>query len=1563
MSNFQQQQMGVGQMMPQMGQQQQRQPQNTNASAQIQQMIYATLTQQPGPLSGWQAQVLPNERMGLIFNIIGNLRLASQHQPNPPTLQRMIEIGIRFEKDIFEKSPNKDQYKHQVQLKLEQLLERRNQNQANMQQQIQQQAQQQAQQMMMNQNPMQGQGPRPMPQQAAQQGFSHLQHQMQASPIPGQQPPQAPMGIPNQGSQNMAQNQQQQFANAMQQGQPQQNHQGRVPNGGQPQLSQQDNALVMDLTNRLAAQASEEEKANLRVSLQQRMEPQQFARYQSQGIDPVLLYFRNQAVNRLRQEKQVRLAQAQQQLALGQQSQNVPASAPPMQQQRSMNPSPMNGQTQPPTTSGANPDFTSFMGNMGDLAAQQQQQGVMAQAEGQMVVPVSGAPRNATPQPGVMPGQNMAMNEQRGPPNPNPGAQQRQHMINQQMQQQRMNQTQQQQQQQSQNQARLQAHVKAQQMALQGQPGGMGPGPVPPQPSPAMPTLNAPIRTPSQQPMNQPETPQVNVSAQFGQPLDPRFMQGNQRQPGFGNGLNSAALAQAMFASMPPETQKNLSQLPQEKLNEVVGKWHAQRQQEIQANGRQQMNMQGGQVRPGQQMGPGGPFNPQNPGAQFMGGPGQRPQPGMGANMSAQQQMILQQQMAALRPTPLQQQQQQQQQQQRNMQQNLNIEQRMALQMDGVDVPQVYQSHPTMPQGFPPELKKWGQLKQWAASNPNLGPAGLESIKTLQKHHYSNIVRSRSQQNGQPGMMQPGLQGPQGMPGAAPGMAAPVAPMGQNPVQMNNPMSIGTGAPIRQPTQQEIQAIRNHPSGKMATASDDQIRTIFLRNHQQQQQQQGQMTPQQLQQQRQVMAAQMTRMQAQQGGGQQPHQPGLTNGPAAVPQQKPNQTPQQKPQPAPEPTSTPNNANPARAARQQPGDHNAAQNSSPAQPAKNLKRASSGDDVVEVPNPNTQRPQTAAQNTQEANQPNQHGPPKLTPQQIEKLNPEQRKAYQLFLQKQQASQTNSRMQVNPVDLEKLKAIEKEEQERASAPLPDLPLDEEYKTKIRSQVRSIISSMQNVNKAMPRWYQITHNEERARQFFRARFRLAKQFHDGETMQQLKDNFSISPQEVEHIKLLLNAIIQDLSTKFPNMKTKPQGASTTQAGTQPQPQAAQAPTPLNAANLQQQQQQLKMHQRSNSRSSHTPAAPTSEQPPNLFGGARSPHGAPSYLNNNTLTQEKMHIPARKKQKQNSTPVPGQGTPGSTASPQVPKAVSPELKRQQAEAKSQTKMFTCTDSECDGRNITFDNQEALDAHRSEEHVIADPLKFVQDTLASGTGLDAQGQPKKASGQEASYAPTTAPTSVKMMKAGSKQAHTPTVKGENTSAATTPMNRQVSMHRQGSAAGGKPNVQSNTTSAKDASSKSHPVSKEQPKTEPQPSAPVDPWANATIDPTELYQTFQPYETGAGGAISDMNVYRSITPNDTPESSKDGVSEPNSDISEGVGLDINLDLDLFDPKWVPFGPNDADTLFDMDSYNFNGGMDDLVMFDDDQKAGNFGLWDEVDPSALDKPFSFDPSFHSMNTE
>lgn len=465
-----------------------------------------------------------------------------------------------------------------------------------------------------------------------------------------------------------------------------------------------------------------------------------------------------------------------------------------------------------------------------------------------------------------------------------------------------------------------------------------------------------------------------------------------------------------------------------------------------------------------------------------------------------------------------------------------------------------------------------------------------------------------------------------------------------------------------------------------------------------------------------------------------------------------------------------------------------------------------------------------------------------------------------------------------------------------------------------------------------------------------------------MTQLKDIFSITPKEIESTRQMLNGMVADLSARFPNMKKQEAAKSqTSSSANQAAPQTTQSgqaqsvPTPLNAANLQQQQQQLnKLHQRSNGRTSHTPAAPTSTHAPFQIG-ATSPHGAPSYIGKTTVTVDNLHLPpARKKQKQ--TAGPGQGTPGSTSSPQVIKAASPEVKRQPAESKAHLKpSLCCSEPECDRHTVGFDSEEDLKHHTLEEHVrpLENPEKFAKEELAAVSGLDSHGQAKKAI--------TSIQDSTKMVASGSKQGQAPNIKTETTPAAGTPMNRQASVNRQGSAASARPNAQSKSGAAKDAPVKSQAGQKDSSKQAAQEVAIMDPWANATIDPQDLQQNFQQFETGAGGAISDINVYRSITPNDTPESSKDGVSEPNSDISEGVNLEINVDI--FDDSWMPFGASETEALFDMNSFNFNIG-DELTMFEDDQQMVNFQSWDDmVDTSAFDKSFSFDTSLYSMHAD
>jgi hypothetical protein len=418
--------------------------------------------------------------------------------------------------------------------------------------------------------------------------------------------------------------------------------------------------------------------------------------------------------------------------------------------------------------------------------------------------------------------------------------------------------------------------------------------------------------------------------------------------------------------------------------------------------------------------------------------------------------------------------------------------------MDAFDIPQAFRGHATMPPGIPPDVKKWGQLKQWVGTNPSLGPDILESMKALQKVHYQSMVRSRNQAQNQAGQMQPGVPGGQlGMPTVPPGLAAPVAPMGQqHPMQMPNGMNVPLPGQFRQPTPQEIINIRNHPSGKMAQATDDQIRNFFMRNQmQQQQQQQQQMNPQQLQAQQQQRALLQMQMQQQQRMNQQPQQlgqplqiansmPGAAGMTAQIPQQK-------QPQPGPEPSnSTPNTANASRAARPPPGGRNQAQNSSPAQPAKNLKRASS-DDVIEIPRPANQPPP-------QPKQPNQQARVNLSREQVAALDPENRKKYEAMMRAQanQASQANTvangvnpsnatrAPQLNPEQTAKYRTIQKEEEERGKEPLPNIPMDAETKAATEELLKAIVQPLNNVGRVVPRWFLVTLDEQRTRAFFRA-----------------------------------------------------------------------------------------------------------------------------------------------------------------------------------------------------------------------------------------------------------------------------------------------------------------------------------------------------------------------------------------------------------------------------------------------------------------------------------------------
>jgi hypothetical protein len=510
-----------------------------------------------------------------------------------------------------------------------------------------------------------------------------------------------------------------------------------------------------------------------------------------------------------------------------------------------------------------------------------------------------------------------------------------------------------------------------------------------------------------------------------------------------------------MLASMPQEQQQRLAALPPDKLNEVVNKWHEQRARPP------QIPMQpNNQNRPGQQPPQPGQFNPQALNHFLATHPGQRPPQALTAGMNAQQQQWLQLQLQQrMQQNPL---------QPRGAAPMTPADQRAIMQMDNMDVPIPLLNHQQMPRGIPADVKKWGMLKQWAQMS--LPAEAQESIRNLQRVHYQGLLQMRGQQQPQQNInMANAMQGTQaGAPMGPAGVPAPVAHMGQNGMPMGGAMNIGQG--LRQPTPQEIQAARAHPSGKMSALNDDQIRSLLLRNqlnNNQKQFQQKQQAMLQMQ-----MANQMTPM-----DGQQPRpgtQPGQVQQPVPA-MAAPQKGPQSKQSTAGIDQTAPPAAANARGGRQ-PAGKATGQNSSP-QPAKNLKRASS-DDVVEVPNPNAAQTSAAQQNQ---TKPPVQAPSRLSEQQIAALSPEDRKKYEHAQRMYQASRGL------PSEIEQLRAIMQEEAQRRDN-LPDIPMEPEVKQTMVKLLREIQGPLANVGKAVPRWFQFTRDTNRARLFFRTVSRL-------------------------------------------------------------------------------------------------------------------------------------------------------------------------------------------------------------------------------------------------------------------------------------------------------------------------------------------------------------------------------------------------------------------------------------------------------------------------------------------
>lgn len=358
---------------------------------------------------------------------------------------------------------------------------------------------------------------------------------------------------------------------------------------------------------------------------------------------------------------------------------------------------------------------------------------------------------------------------------------------------------------------------------------------------------------------------------------------------------------------------------------------------------------------------------------------------------------------------------------------------------------------------------------------------------------------------------------------------------------------------------------------------------------------------------------------------------------------------------------------------------------------------------------------------------------------------------------------------------------------------------------------------------------------------------------------------------------------------------------------------APAPLSAANLEKQTQALKQAQnRSMARAGQPPAAPTTAQPPFPLGAQTSPAGNPEYFGEQRITQANLSIPPRKKAKtaaaQKSPPMAQQqaATPSSSQVKATP--LTAGMKAEPAKAPSK---LTCPEPGCEMSSTGFQSEEALNAHRQEEHVkpYENPHGFLREHMSAGLGLDAQGHPKavpKPSGQEAT--PLAAPP---MSASVSEQGQAP---GSKIKPGPAPMSRGASMQRNSSAAGGRPSQSAGTpgrTSTPRLGDAKTPAGKEE------AGAPGtvadDLWLGSTVDPQDLFAPVSSaLEQVSGNIMSEFAQYVSLTPDDTPESSKDsGASEPTSDIPDHSALDHDLNMQL----------DDSDFLWNMDELTGGAAM------------------------------------------
>ncbi|KAJ5085737.1 hypothetical protein N7532_010508 [Penicillium argentinense] len=1292
-----------------------------------------------GPFGGWKAEVPIKTRAMNVYQMITSLRLI---QPRID-LQQAAQAALSFEQKAFQKATEKSDYEKECNEKLLHIKDTR-----------QRQAAVALQSGMMPQagamqNQMQG-------------GFPQMNRAMQSSPVPGQPQMSMGMGMNDPSQQQALMQRQQQQQSAMLQQQQQRPAQQRAGNAPLPDdlnnLSPMDLEQVIRLANQMLAKTSAEDMEKIKLNLSN-MGPDQQKYLASKNMDPMTYFFRSQALNQLRRHKRAKEMAGMPNAGLDPNGAMMgdPATMNPQQRQMFQNMMNLQRNSAFAGNPGQGLDSNAFIGNVENIQGQQAD-GLRSQEAGQLVVPASSSQINQTPFPN---NQNMFSQQmgQNGQANMN-GAGVNPQMFNPQHMQQtgsngpqdRMQfqnqQSQQAQAAQAQAQARAQAAQKAQ-MAMSGQnaqaQSHLGQG------SPGMSTLNQPMAPGQMSPIQMPaQSRPPSRAPNMGQ--QPGGVQGGASQPGM----------QAR-PQIPPGVPQQIADQLSMMSNEQVQAYFANQRRTALAN-----NMQRGN-NPNQQ--PGGP-------QQTMGQPGQAQgmfNGQMGNNPRMRNSMSMPQGMAAGGPQQFPGGQQLTPQQRAMLQQQRSDMQKLALlrqQNNGIEMTPE-QSKEMDRASFPASLlnqnsavpkhiKTWGQLKQWAAANPQ-SATGIDMSKllTLQKLHFGQILNVQQAKNsnghGQGILTNPFQQTPQGQ-----------VPNAQN-FQPGQPQPNGM-PPMRPITANDIQVARAKLGDNAPQYTDEHIRdllrsrqkAIIMHSVQQRAQAQaqlaGNMPPGQNQAMRQphMSTSQNTQPVKPPTMGQPPQTSGIETPTSGA-----------KPQAGPAGGKGPR-ATPAAAAAKQNQNQN---------PRKRPSTDETGAAVAAA----TTSVASSAQQPQPATTPANAPRPNMAfpNEQFATMNPQQRMQVEAHMRRQQQSQFRGPV-LNRAAAEEAwnnnlppKIMEYYNEISKNVPMSQpLPIPPDQKAAMTQLLRDSLDVLGRLDLlVMHAFGKMQGHEKNVRNLLAMRVQLMRQFKPSQEWI-VNDQFTITRDYLTGSILFIRKLFQVMMVRMSQSRTN--------NGNQAQPnnQAAQANnnnnnTPLNASNLQQlQQQQEEALERTRRASSHS-----ATHPPAPFG-APSPQGVPHVYGPGGLPPEKLKLPPPKKRKQSHTGGPSASPIQATATP----TTAAKQKQAMADAKTAAPAapvgaFKCSVVECPFHFQGFPTQAALDNHveadhQPEEENIENPLEWYLDAVSSGLGLGKDGQPIKKYTPPAPLVPGPPPgmNKTKIASPGKNGLATPVT------ASSTPMARATS-------------------------------------------------------------------------------------------------------------------------------------------------------------------------------------------